>query len=187
VNLCKMRGLSATQTDFFDASLDDQRFDAIIMSELIEHVPAPARFLRRAYELLEDDGLLYLTTPNFGSLARRLLGEAWSVIHPEHIGYFNRRTLRRMATREAGLREIKIEANNISPSTLVALVHRSRGESRHAGSEAHRNARTGVDQRLRRTIQGNRVLSTTKEGLNSALTLTGLGDTLVAWLQKPAG
>ena len=115
--LCHQRGLAASKTDFFDRSLDEKRFDVIIMSELIEHVPSPQRFLKRAEELLDADGVLYLTTPNFGSLARRMLGETWSVIHPEHIGYFERSTLRRLASAETTLREIKIEARNITPST----------------------------------------------------------------------
>ena len=122
---CHRRGLSASRTDFFDVSLDEQRFDVIVMSELIEHVPAPQRFLKRAEELLEDGVVVYLTTPNFGSLARRMLGESWSVIHPEHIGYFERSTIRKLVSEETGLREIRIEANNITPSTFVAWLRRS--------------------------------------------------------------
>ena len=183
--LCHRRGLAASKTDFFCKSLDEQRFDVIVMSELIEHVPSPQRFLRRAEELLEDGGVLYLTTPNFGSLARRMLGEAWSVIHPEHIGYFERSTLKRMASAETSLREIKIEANNIAPSTFVAWLRRRGTQTARRAVEVHRDTRQGLDQQMRRAVHQSRVLGASKELLNHAISRAGLGDTLVAWLQKP--
>ncbi|MDH3625413.1 MAG: class I SAM-dependent methyltransferase [Myxococcales bacterium] len=186
IRLCRQRGLSASQTDFFDSSLDRQRFDAVIMSELLEHVPSPGRFLKRAEELLEENGILYLTTPNFGSLARRTLGGAWSVIHAEHIGYFERTTLRQMASEQTGLREIRIEANNITPSTFVAWFRRRGAQSVEAAATVHRKARRSLDQQLRSAVHQSRVLGASKKLANRAISRAGLGDTLVAWLQKPA-
>lgn len=185
IRLCQELGLQATQTDFFDSSLDGRRFDVIVMSELLEHVPSPQRFLQRAKDLLADRGVLYLTTPNFGSLARRLLREDWSVIHAEHIGYLERSTLRSMAVEGAGFREIRIDANNVAPSTLVAWW-RGRGAT-PAGSvsEAHREMRRGLDQRLRRAFRQSPLLTISKDLVNLLVSRAGLGDTLVAWFQKP--
>jgi len=183
--LCHRRGLTASKTDFFDGSLDEKRFDVIVMSELIEHVPSPQRFLKRAEELLDAGGVLYLTTPNFGSLARRMLGETWSVIHPEHIGYFERSTLRKIASEQTRLREIKIEANNIAPSTFVGWLRARGAPTTGEAAEMHRDTRKGIDQRLRRAVLRSRSLGTTKDLLNHAISRAGLGDTLVAWLQKP--
>ena len=184
IRLCKKRGLEASQTDFLSASLDGRRFDVITMSELIEHVPSPARFLRRAAQLLEREGVLYVTTPNFGSLAQRTLKGGWSIIHREHIGYFERSTLRRMACDGTGLREIKIEAKNIAPSTLVAWVQGRKEGSPTNVADMHREMRKDVDQRLRRTILARPALNTSKKILNRLISRIGLGDTLVAWLQK---
>ena len=186
IRLCRKRGLDASRTDFFSESLDERRFGVIIMSELIEHVPSPQRFLKRAEELLDAGGVLYLTTPNFGSLARRALGESWSAIHPEHIGYFERSTLRNMARKETGLREMRIEANNIAPSTVVAWLRRRGRHKASAGAATHREMRRDLDQRLRRTLHRRPMAGATKELLNRVVSLAGLGDTLVAWLQKPA-
>ncbi len=188
VELCRSRGLDASKTDFFDRSLDARRFDVIVMSELLEHVPAPQRFLSRAESLLEPAGVLYLTTPNFGSLARRMLGERWSVLHPEHIGYFEPSTLRDMVRRQTGLVALDVEARNVVPSTFVAWACglRGRGASAaKAAAQTHRHAREGLDQRLRRVIHRSRLLSSSKDALNRAASRAGLGDTLVAWLQKP--
>ena len=166
IRCCHRRGLSASRTDFFDVSLDEQRFDVIVMSELIEHVPSPQRFLKRAEELLDNGGVVYLTTPNFGSLARRMLGESWSVIHPEHIGYFERSSLRKLASEETGLREMKIEANNITPSTFVAWLRRSGSRTVAPASQLHRETRQSLDQQLRRAVHESRTLGISKEWIN---------------------
>lgn len=183
--LCHRRGLNASTIDFFDPSLDDRRFDVIVMSELIEHVPSPQRFLRRAEDLLKDEGVLWLTTPNFGSLARRMLGQAWSVIHVEHIGYFERSTLRRMVLAETSLRQIRIEANNIAPSTFVAWLRGRGTQAARRAAEVHVQARRGLDQRLRGAVHRSRVLGASKDLLNRVISQAGLGDTLVGWFQKP--
>lgn len=186
VGLCRNLGLDAAEIDFHSSALDSRRFDVIVMSELIEHVPSPAGFLARAAELLDEGGVLYLTTPNFGSLARRILKENWSVMHPEHIGYFERSTLRRMACDQAGLREIRIEANNITPSAFVAWLHGRRAPNTLEVTEVHREMRSNLDQRLRRTVLSHPLLNASKELINRAVSRAGVGDTLVAWLQKPS-
>jgi len=185
VRLCQRRGLAAWKTDFFEKSLDEQRFDVIVMSELIEHVPAPQRFLKRAEALLAAQGVLYLTTPNFGSLARRILGETWSVIHPEHLGYFERSTLSNMVSAETRLHQVRIEANNIAPSTFFAWLRGKHTERTKTMAAVNRKARRGLDQQVRRLIHRSRMLGASKEALNRAISRAGLGDTLVAWLQKP--
>jgi hypothetical protein len=115
-----------------------------------------------------------------------MLGETWSVIHPEHIGYFERSTLRSMASEKTGLRLVKIEANNVTPSTLVAWLRGRRACSADVATRAHRNARRSVDQNLRRILHQSRALSASKQLLNQVISRAGLGDTLVAWLQKPS-
>lgn len=42
----------------------DHKFDAIILGEVIEHVPQPAKFIARCKELLRESGIIVLTTPN---------------------------------------------------------------------------------------------------------------------------
>jgi hypothetical protein len=91
-----------------------------------------------------------------------------------------------MVSEETGLREIKIEANNITPSTFVAWLRRQGAQSPRAAAAAHRKARRSVDQKLRRAVHQNRVLSVSRRLVNHVVSRTGLGDTLVGWFQKPA-
>ncbi len=187
VGLCRQHGLPVVQVDFFDESLSARRFDVVVMSELLEHVPKPWRFLQRAETLLAPGGVLYLTTPNFGSLSRRLLEERWPVIHPEHIGYLERATLRCMVREHTRLVEIRTDANNLSPSALFTwLAGRTIAGADEPPNDAppHDPARR-ADQRLRRVLNRHPLLSTAKNAINHMVSRAGLGDTLVAWLQKP--
>jgi SAM-dependent methyltransferase len=69
-------------------------YDAVVMIETVEHLLDPAGTLRRTHELLRPEGVLLITVPNFESVMRFLLGEAWSVLSPaEHLYYFTESTL----------------------------------------------------------------------------------------------
>jgi 2-polyprenyl-3-methyl-5-hydroxy-6-metoxy-1,4-benzoquinol methylase len=47
--------------------LKDKKFDLIMLSEVFEHVPPTdiPKFLAKLYQVLSDDGRIFLTTPNF--------------------------------------------------------------------------------------------------------------------------
>lgn len=49
--------------DIFDKRFDE-KFDLIIMTEVVEHVEDPVKFITRSKELLKNGGKLLLTTPN---------------------------------------------------------------------------------------------------------------------------
>jgi 2-polyprenyl-3-methyl-5-hydroxy-6-metoxy-1,4-benzoquinol methylase len=51
---------------------DQDRFDCILMGEIIEHVAFPDQLLQTAYENLKPGGLLIITTPNGGEYAQPL-------------------------------------------------------------------------------------------------------------------
>jgi 2-polyprenyl-3-methyl-5-hydroxy-6-metoxy-1,4-benzoquinol methylase len=72
----------------------DNRFDAIVAIEIIEHLENPFRFVRECGKLLKPGGLLFLTTPNVESVQSRLIflysGRlsffgAYETVRPAHI------------------------------------------------------------------------------------------------------
>jgi 2-polyprenyl-3-methyl-5-hydroxy-6-metoxy-1,4-benzoquinol methylase len=181
IDLCRAHGLPCTRTDFFDASLDRERFDLIIMSELIEHVPSPARFLSRAQELLAPRGVLYMTTPNFASLTRRIVGPEWVCIHREHVAYFSPATLRAVLDASLGECDVELRSRNTSPAAIVRKLRRPRGA---APVKARATAVRTSDQRLRKLVLGSTVLRRAQGALNAGLDRLGLGDTLVVTAQR---
>ncbi len=104
-----------------DAPLDDASFDAITMTDVLEHLPDPMASLRRCRELLAPDGRLLITTPAVGCLSERLMGGGWFQYKDEHTRLFTARALRTALDR-AGL---AIEATGSVRKTLsLAFVSR---------------------------------------------------------------
>lgn len=62
--------------DFYQQDFGDQKFDTIIMSEVLEHLVQPERFIEKSQSLLKDDGVFVITVP-FGIMD-----------HPDHKGTF---------------------------------------------------------------------------------------------------
>ncbi|MGQ0805356.1 MAG: class I SAM-dependent methyltransferase [Actinomycetota bacterium] len=88
----------------FHGTLDefetDQRFDMIFMSHVIEHVLDPVATVAKITSLLKPGGVLYIETPNVGSLDARLWRRTWGLIHyPRHLYLFDRSTVRRLLER----------------------------------------------------------------------------------------
>ncbi len=51
----------------------DNKFDAVVAIEIIEHLENPFQFARECAKLLKPGGLLFLTTPNVESVHSRLI------------------------------------------------------------------------------------------------------------------
>lgn len=188
IALARRFGSNCHELDFFDASLDARRFDVVVMSEFIEHVPDPGRFLQRAAELLTPNGILYLTTPNFDSISRRYLGaDGWSAIHEQHLSYFTPRTFAQLVAARSGLRIEWMETRNISPEAIAqarAFVARS---LRRKGARATTTAPSGAPwidaPQLRSRIEKSPFLRAAKTATNRLLDAAGVGDALVAVLR----
>lgn len=86
--------------DFFSEKNADSlgRFEAINMSEVLEHIPEPSGLLSLVHGRLDDKGLLCITVPNdfnpFQIALRDHLGfNDWWVAPPHHINYFDSESL----------------------------------------------------------------------------------------------
>ena len=55
-------GYSIVCQDFLSADLDGERFDALVMGEVLEHVEEPGTFLRRIRELTHPESYVYVST-----------------------------------------------------------------------------------------------------------------------------
>ncbi|MDR2561804.1 MAG: class I SAM-dependent methyltransferase [Holophagales bacterium] len=84
--------LDAQTADFVEFQCD-KKFDIIIMGDVIEHVSDPTKALKNAYDLLYDNGALWVSTPNFDS-AFSLVTEHQDPMRRQqyHLNYFSRKS-----------------------------------------------------------------------------------------------
>ena len=92
--------LNVKQGKLEDIKFPSNSFDVVIMSDLLEHVPNPIATLKEANRILKKEGLLFITTPDIGSITAKLMRTRWVHLKPrEHIYYFTPKTIERILSK----------------------------------------------------------------------------------------
>lgn len=82
---------------FFDKSFEDvKNVDVIIHSHLLEHIHNPVEFFDKCYEVLNDDGIMFISVPNMGYLVDNGYAPI-NTLHFEHTYFLNDEVLRCLA------------------------------------------------------------------------------------------
>ncbi|MEN8150965.1 MAG: class I SAM-dependent methyltransferase, partial [Planctomycetota bacterium] len=118
------RGIRIHVGDIDRLPLTPGSFDAVVSLECVEHVPDPPAFLATLAGLLRPGGGLFLTTPNYGALSRRLLGREWQPIAGDHLCLFTPRSLAACVTR-AGFRVRDVRTRTILPNEILKRFRRT--------------------------------------------------------------
>jgi SAM-dependent methyltransferase len=85
-----------------------QRFDAITMWHVLEHVHRVDELFKHIKRLLKPDGTLVIAVPNRDSLDARRYGENWVALDtPRHLYHFRPRDMRSLAERN-GLYVVRV-------------------------------------------------------------------------------
>ncbi|MCL0041197.1 class I SAM-dependent methyltransferase [Dehalococcoidia bacterium] len=93
-------------------------FDAITMSNVIEHLHDPLLGIRHCFEVLKPGGKLAIVTANVNSLAHRLFKKNWSYLHPPyHLTLFSPRALR-YVVETAGFRTLYLGTSALSAAQI---------------------------------------------------------------------
>ncbi len=151
-------------------------YDVICSFEVIEHVTHPAEEIGKMVALLRPGGLLYVTTPNFNCLARRLDPTNWSVAnYPEHLNYFTPATLHRL-----------LHGQGLHKKWLVTTGFSvSRWKAKGASTKEERDAAKQYQEALRSSLESKWHLKLAKRLANTALNGLELGDSMKAGYVKP--
>jgi 2-polyprenyl-3-methyl-5-hydroxy-6-metoxy-1,4-benzoquinol methylase len=103
---------------------ESDSFEVITLMDVIEHVPQPCELIEEVYRVLRPQGVIFLTTPNFGSLFVRLYGRnAYGIGPEEHVTYFQPATIRRLL-QTAGFRKTIIGTKDVYAENLRRLIRR---------------------------------------------------------------
>jgi ubiquinone/menaquinone biosynthesis C-methylase UbiE len=104
---------------------DDNAFDLVWASEVIEHVADTARWLSEVRRVLAPAGRLLVTTPSHGRLRLAVFGvERFSEPLGDHLHLFTRRSLHELLD-EFGFAEISVRAVDGPPLLRRSLYSRA--------------------------------------------------------------
>lgn len=93
-------GLQVLNASFEDAALEPESFDAVVLTDVLEHLADPVATIRRCAALLAPGGALLITTPDPSSPVARLAGRRWWSYLVAHHCLLPRRTLRELLAAE---------------------------------------------------------------------------------------
>ncbi len=100
---CHAAGLAGVRRGMAEAAelAPLPELQAIVMLDVIEHLPDPEAFLSACRDKLVSGGVLMLTTGDFGSPLARLMGKRWRLMTPpQHLWFFTARGFRVLAARQ---------------------------------------------------------------------------------------
>jgi len=124
-------GLDVRMGDLQSVDLGERRFDAVVLGDVIEHLPRPGETLDRIAGLLVPGGALCLMVPDAGSRLARAMGARWWSVIPTHVQYFTRSSLRTLLGRHGY--EVVSVTTQPKAFTVGYYLSRIEGYSRPAG------------------------------------------------------
>ena len=91
-------GLTVKQGMIQDAGCENEFFDVIRLSNVVEHLPDPKATFREIQRILKPDGIVYITVPNTRSLVFQLFRDNWYALDPpRHVISYSPKTLNVLA------------------------------------------------------------------------------------------
>jgi 2-polyprenyl-3-methyl-5-hydroxy-6-metoxy-1,4-benzoquinol methylase len=104
----KQNGLNIIK-GYFTADTFEKKYPLVTLWDVLEHCDDPMVILRDAYEVLDEDGLLFLQVPNVSALAPRIMRERCNMFNGyAHINLFGPDTLKEILI-AAGFREFSFQ------------------------------------------------------------------------------
>lgn len=170
----KDKGINTLKGKLNDDSFENELFDVIISSEVIEHINNPVEEIQQFHRLLRKGGVVYITTPNFNALERYLLKGDYEIIeYPEHLCYYTPKTIDLLLTQN-GFKKLKITTTGISLARIKKSLKRKNNEPVSG---------TINDERLRENLEKG-FNKQVKNGINFFLNLFRIGNSLKVWYVK---
>lgn len=86
------------------------KVDAVVMLDVIEHLPDPSGTLKMIYEAMNPGGVILIVTGDHSSLLSRIMKDNWRLMTPpQHTFFFSNKTLPMMAE-SAGFKVLSVNA-----------------------------------------------------------------------------
>ena len=103
----KNYGVNLLNCRLEDSNFDDNSFNFIHFSHLIEHVNSPDKFLEEIFRISKPGGYSLITTPNQAGIFSNFYSENWRCIVDDHLFLFSKDNLGRLL-KKCGFEIIKL-------------------------------------------------------------------------------
>lgn len=108
VEVARSQGLNVRLGSLEEQCFDDESFDAVVMSHVIEHVVDPHALLANCKRILKPGGQLISITPNASSWGHQLYLRNWSNLDPpRHLHIFTPEAMEQIA-KDVGFRQYEV-------------------------------------------------------------------------------
>lgn len=175
IELVKKKGQRVIKGDAAVLELGKEKYDVVTMFEVIEHADNPEGIMKKVSHMLRPGGVVYITTPNYNSITRRLLGDRWGIFHKEHNFYFTIKDLTLLLTRHGFV--MKNTATKNLSLREVLNVFKTRG---HLNNKAVFE----TQEHIRDLAERNIFFSILKGFINFILNISGTGETIYILAEK---
>jgi 2-polyprenyl-3-methyl-5-hydroxy-6-metoxy-1,4-benzoquinol methylase len=151
-----------------EAAFASGSFDVITLMDVIEHVAEPRDLVTELARILAPGGVLFIVTPNFGSLFSRLYKiDAYGIWPDQHVVYFEPRTISLML-KKAGFSRVIAGSKDFYAANLQRFL----GKQSQTASEVKANFSPSTS------------LGRVRQLANRVFMHLPLGDKLLAFAQK---
>ena len=175
IKLAEEKGQHVFKGDIASLDLGKDKYDIAALFELVEHASNPEDIIKKLSSVLRPLGLIYITTPNYNSLTRRLLGNRWSLFHKEHLFYYTDKTLKAILEKY-GFRIKMIRTENISLMESSKIFKRGKRFDFTKSYEKQERIRTLTEKRP--------FFSIMKRLANFILNIFKIGDSIYILAEK---
>lgn len=104
-----------------DAIKSGKKFDVVVMTDVIEHLPDPKPLLEDVCKILKPHGYLAIETGNIHSLNARIAKSHWSYFSThEHVSFYNPLSIKYLLTKY-GFHDIRIRHKSAFGNRLANL------------------------------------------------------------------
>ncbi|MEN9328053.1 MAG: hypothetical protein RI947_861 [Candidatus Parcubacteria bacterium] len=131
------KGFSVSNTSFLQCKTD-RKYDYICLIHVLEHVPNPEAVVRKAYDMLNKGGVLYIETPNLDShLFYSERTNYTFLTPPEHLWIFSLHTFKYIFPGYSPIRTETYTPVEHAVGMIRAWIHRpKRGNTTSTGTKS---------------------------------------------------
>jgi 2-polyprenyl-3-methyl-5-hydroxy-6-metoxy-1,4-benzoquinol methylase len=88
-----------TTASGFLVQFPSDKFDIIVVSDVLEHIEEPQPFIKDIYSLMSPGAVLFISTPNTSSLFAKVAGKNWHYYNKYHLSLFSKSILAKTLAR----------------------------------------------------------------------------------------